>query len=116
MTTLFRWLTAGLAGAALCLLVVRLADADRHPDREPLPRLDPAEAAWRGEAPVSPTKADVESLFAASSSAAGSPAARAASPAARFASFPIGQPKVIEVAMDSATRDRLTPRERQDQV
>ncbi len=45
-----------------------------------------------------------------------SPAATAPAAEARFAAFPVGVRVPVEVAMDSATSSRLSPRERTDQV
>ncbi len=48
--------------------------------------------------------------------AVAAPAASAPAAEARFAAFPVGARVPVEVAMDSATSSRLSPRERIDQV
>jgi hypothetical protein len=93
-----------------------LIDLDQAQDRKPIATLDPSDPIWRGGTPTAPLQSDASRLFFTASLSAES--VKESEPAApvRFSGFPLGEAKDIEVLMDSATRDRLTPREQTDQI
>jgi hypothetical protein len=107
MSTLFRLLAVGCVLAALGLVLGGTFDGRPVDDRAGAPDLGA----------LTP---QVEPIAAGSTAALapfGEPGATATSSGpVRFAGLPLDERRDVEVVMDSATRDRLTPRERDDQV